>query len=80
MFENYPYNNYTESDVKAMLEGRQSRYALAIAVAKRAREISDSLEIQAQKEKSAVYEKPVLLAAEEFKQNKFKILEPDTDD
>ncbi len=80
MFEKYPYNNYTESDVKAMLEGRQSRYALAIAVAKRAREISDSLEAQAQKDKSVVYEKSVLLAAKEFEENKFKILEPDTDD
>lgn len=80
MFENYPYDNYTESDVQAMIQGRQSRYALAIAVAKRAREISDELEKQAQKEKVAVYDKPVLLAAEEFKQNKFKILEPETDD
>lgn len=80
MFENYPYSHYTESDVKAMLEGRQSRYALAIAVAKRAREISDELEVQAQKEKTAVCDKAVLLAAKEFQDNKYKILEPDTDD
>ena len=80
MYEKYIGKKYTESDVKAMIEGRQSRYALAIAVAKRAREISNTLESKAQKEKTVFYDKPVLLAAKEFEEGKYKILEPDTDD
>ena len=59
-----------------MLTGKESRYALVIGVAKRAREISDQL-----KEKNELNdEKCVLLAIEEFKNHKFNILEPETDD
>ena len=54
-----------------------SKYALAIAVAKRAREITD--EIQKDKTKGPC-DKPVIVAVEEFKEHKFAILEPDVDD
>lgn len=59
-----------------MLQGRQSRYSLVIGVAKRAREISDEY----LKNDVVNDEKPVLLAADEFKAHKFVILEPDIND
>ena len=52
-----------------------SRYSLAIAVAKRARQITDDM----QSDKGKVCDKPVIVAVEEFKEHKFNILEPDTD-
>ena len=62
--------------VKDMLSGKQSRYALVIAVAKRARDIADTY----MEEKSILEEKPVLLAAEDFKNDKYEILEPEIND
>ena len=58
-----------------MLSGKESRYALVIGVAKRAREIADDF-----KEQGVITEeKPVLLAIEDFKNHKYNILEPDED-
>ena len=59
-----------------MLAGKQSRYSLVIAVAKRAREISDDY-----KERNVLLdEKPVLLAVEDFKNHKYEILEKDDEE
>ena len=59
-----------------MLTGRESRYALVIGVAKRAREIADDF-----KEQGIITEdKPVLLAIEDFKNHKYNILEEDDED
>ena len=59
-----------------MLKGRGSRYALVIGVAKRAREISQNFK----DENVITDEKPVLLAIEDFKNHKYNILEPETDE
>lgn len=59
-----------------MLEGKRSRYSLVIGVAKRAREISqDFLDRRIISD-----EKPVLLAAEDFKNHKYEIIEQDIND
>lgn len=56
-----------------MLSGKESRYALVIGVAKRAREIADQF-----KEEGVINDKKcVLLALEDFKNHKYNILEPD---
>ena len=52
------------------------KYALAIAVAKRARQITDDM----QSDKVKVYDKPVIVAVQEFRDHKYSILEPDVDD
>lgn len=59
--------------VEDMLNNKTTRYSLVMAVAKRARQIA------AENEKSdeVVDEKPVLEAIEDFKNNKYSILEPD---
>ena len=50
-----------------MLTGKESRYALVIGVAKRAREIADEF-----KEEGVVTdEKPVLMAIEDFKNHSY---------
>lgn len=59
-----------------MLNGKESRYALVIGVAKRAREISQNFK----DENVITDEKPVLLAIEDFKNHKYNILEPETDE
>lgn len=59
--------------VEDMLKNKTTRYSLVIAVAKRAREISADIE----KSGEIVDEKPVLMAIEDFKDNKYSILEPD---
>lgn len=59
-----------------MLKGRESRYALVIGVAKRAREIAQNFK----DENIITDEKPVLLAIEDFKNHKYNILEPDTEE
>ncbi len=59
-----------------MFAGKQSRYSLVMGVAKRAREIAEEME-----ENGIVLdEKPVLIAAEEFKEHKYEIIEQDIDD
>ena len=62
--------------VRDMLSGKQSRYSLVIAVAKRAREITAEAELNGE----IIGEKPVLLAIEDFKNDKYTILEPDAND
>ena len=56
-----------------MLSGKESRYSLVVAVAKRAREIADEIEREGLIEE----EKPVLMAIEDFKKHKYEILEPE---
>ncbi len=50
---------------------QQSRYSLVVAVAKRAREISNSAEARGE----ILIEKPVDLAVQDFVNNKYKIIE-----
>ena len=59
-----------------MFSGKQSRYALVIAVAKRAREISAEAEMN----NEILTEKPVNIAIRDFKAHKYTILEPDCND
>lgn len=66
----------TRASIDDMLSGKESRYALVIGVAKRAREIAQNFE----DEGIISDDKPVLLAVEEFKSHKFNIIEPDTDE
>lgn len=56
-----------------MFSGKESKYALAIAVAKRAREITDEL-IQTNTQEQ---EKTVNMAIRDFKEHKYSIIEPD---
>ena len=56
-----------------MFQGKQSRYALVIAVAKRAREITDEINQKGEK----ITEKAVNLAIKDFKEHKYEIIEPD---
>lgn len=65
--------NMRKASVDDMLSGKQSRYSLVIAVAKRAREIAEQLPEDSK-------EKPVLLAVEDFKEHKYEIYEPDIND
>lgn len=62
--------------VDDMFSGKKSRYALVIGVAKRAREISTYFN----ENQIVTKDKPVLLAIEDFKNHRYNILEPDTDD
>lgn len=59
--------------VEDMLNNKTTRYSLVMAVAKRARHIAAENE----KMDEVVDEKPVLEAIEDFKNNKYSILEPD---
>lgn len=62
--------------VDEMLIGRQSRYALVIGVAKRARDIAKEFH----NENKPINTKPVLLAVEDFKNHKYDIYEPEIND
>lgn len=62
--------------VDDMLSGKESRYALVMAVAKRAREIADEMDHN----KEQIVEKPVNLAIKDFKGHKYAILEPERND
>ncbi len=70
------YDHYTRPSVDDIFAGKVSKYALAIAVAKRAREITEL----AQTDKSMNFDKPVIVAVEEFQNHQYAILEPDIDD
>ncbi len=67
------YDHYTRPSVDDIFAGKMSKYALAIAVAKRAREITEDM----QSDKGKVCDKPVIVAVEEFRNHKYAILEPD---
>lgn len=57
------------------IKGNQSRYALVIAVAKRARQIANESE-----EKNIILtEKPVSLAINDFTNGEYKVLSPEDD-
>ena len=60
-------------DLNKILKGHTSRYSLVIAVAKRAREISEN----ASEEGEILIEKPVSLAIEEIADSKYDIIEPE---
>ena len=64
------------ASIENMLSGKESRYALVIGVAKRARQIAQNFE----DEGIITDDKPVLLAVEAFKNHTFNIIEPDTDE
>lgn len=64
------------ASVDDMLLGKESRYALVIGVAKRAREIAQEFEEQG----IITDEKPVLLAIEDFKNHKYNLLEPEDEE
>ena len=70
------YEKYTKPNVDDIFAGKMSKYALAIAVAKRAREITEDM----QTDRGKVYDKPVIVAVDEFKNHKYAILEPDIND
>ncbi len=70
------YEHYTRPSVDDIFAGKMSKYALAIAVAKRAREITEDM----QTDRGKVYDKPVIVAVDEFKNHKYAILEPDIND
>lgn len=57
------------------LQGENSRYAVVLGVAKRAREISE----QAQDSGEIITEKTVSLAIEDFKNGECKLLVPDVE-
>jgi len=59
--------------VKDMLNGESSKYALAVAVAKLAREITDDIVLHGE----IVEEKPVNLAIEDLKNEKYRIVAPE---
>ncbi len=59
--------------VDDMLNGESNKYPLAVAVAKRAREITDDIILKGE----IVEEKPVNMAVEELKNHKYVIVEPD---
>lgn len=63
-------------NVDDLFAGKQSKYALVVGVAKRAREIT------AEQEQSGEVsdEKPVLLAIDEIRRHEIGILEPDDDE
>ena len=57
------------------IKGNQSRYALVIAVAKRARQIAS----EAEGKNIIMTEKPVSLSIDDFTSGQYKILPPDPD-
>ncbi len=63
-------------NVDELFEGKASRYALVIGVAKRARQITKEFE----DEEVITDDKAVLLAIDEIKDHKVNILQPEYDD
>ena len=57
--------------VDDMIQGKISNYPLVVAVAKRAREITEDIDLNSK----IVVEKPVKLAFEDFKNHKYEIYE-----
>lgn len=63
-------------DVDSLLQSKQSKYALVVGVAKRAREITQTFE----EEQIVTEDKPVLIAIKEIEGHEINILEPDEDE
>ncbi len=59
--------------VDDMLNGKANKYPLAVAVAKRARQITDEALLRGK----ILEEKAVNIATKQFKQHKYRIIEPD---
>ncbi len=58
-----------------MLQGKNSRYAVVVGVAKRARDIAE----EAQENNEILVEKTVSLAIDELKEGKYKLMMADND-
>lgn len=63
--------NMLRPAVSQILKNNESPYSLVVAVAKRAREITD----EAERDKKVLVDKPVKLAVEEFSTGKIKMIE-----
>lgn len=63
-------------NVDELFAGKQSKYALVVGVAKRAREITAEHEESGE----VTDDKPVLIAIDEIKNHEIGILEPDDDE
>lgn len=63
--------NMLRPAVSQILKNNESPYSLVVAVAKRAREITDD----AERDKKVLVDKPVKLAVEEFSTGKMKMVE-----
>ncbi|MCH5303981.1 MAG: DNA-directed RNA polymerase subunit omega [Ruminococcus sp.] len=63
-------------NVDELFEGKASKYALVIGVAKRARQITQDFEDQ----EIITDEKAVLLAIDEIKDHKINIIQPEDED
>lgn len=57
--------------ISDILKKNQSYYSLVVAVAKRAREVTE----EAEQEKKILVEKPVKIAVEEFADGEYKLVE-----
>ncbi len=62
-----------ELSVDDMLNGKANKYPLAVAVAKRARQITDESLLRGE----ILEEKAVNIATEQLKERKYKIVQPD---
>ena len=63
-------------DVDELFAGKQSKYALVVGVAKRARDITENFD----REGVVTEEKPVLIAIEEIKNHQINLVEPDEEE
>lgn len=63
-------------DVDELFAGKQSKYALVVGVAKRARDITENFD----REGIVTEEKPVLIAIDEIKNHQINLLEPDEEE
>ena len=63
-------------DVDELFAGKQSKYALVVGVAKRARDITENFD----REGVVTEEKPVLIAIDEIKNHQINLLEPDEEE
>ncbi|WP_312641670.1 DNA-directed RNA polymerase subunit omega [Hydrogenoanaerobacterium sp.] len=63
--------NMLRPSISQILKNNESPYSLVVAVAKRAREITE----EAEENKKVLVEKPVMLAVEEFANGKVKLIE-----
>ena len=66
----------SNTELDQILSADQSRYSLVIAVAKRAREISNEAESKGE----ILIEKPVNLAVADLADHKYKIISPKDDE
>ena len=60
-------------DTRALLKDGQGYYSLVVAIARRAREVSE----EGEEDKVIITEKPVQLAIDELVEGKIQIVEPD---